>query len=271
MTAKPDKQALLIARMVLIEAIRRKEIYLVVLAAILLSWWIFSIDFFNLQGISKFQRECVLHLMNFSVALTIIVMAARQLPREFTDRTIYPLLAKPVSRTTFLLGKMLGVWLAGLFVIIIFTIIFFAGNAYLGTTPNALLFFQHIWLQLIQMLILITLSFVLSMLLNIDATIVLSFIFWFISGTLFSILPIIYPAANTIAKWCMKVMVFVLPQLSLFDLSEKIIHSERNAETHAWTWPPLDIATMSQLTVYGVIYVIIFFAIAYFLFRRRPL
>ncbi|NLD61862.1 ABC transporter permease [Candidatus Sumerlaeota bacterium] len=271
MSITPLKQTWFVAKTVLIEAIRRKEIYIVILAALGLSWWVFSIDFFNLEGISKFQREIVLQVMNIAVALTVIALGACQLPREFANKTIYPLMAKPVSRPTFLIGKALGVWLAGIFVMLMFTIIFYAGNWYLGTMPNNGLYLQHFWLQMVQCTILIALSFILSLIINLDAAIVLSFLFWFLSGTMLSAMTIIYPMSGAIGKFLMKVFVFVLPQLSLFDLSAKIIHSDYKPETNTWVWPPLEATTMAELTLYGFVYTAIFITIAYILFRRKPL
>lgn len=103
-----------LAKSVLIEAVRRKEIYVIVAVCTALIGAAMSLDFFGLGGLVKFYRETALQLMGISTALTVIVLATRQLPREFEHRTIYPLLARPVSRFTFLMGKTLAAWIAGL-------------------------------------------------------------------------------------------------------------------------------------------------------------
>jgi len=86
----------LIAKSVLIEAIRRKEIYVIVLVAVCIILATGTVRFFGYQTMSKFYREVSMQIMNLATALTVIILAARQLPREFENRTIYPLLAKPV-------------------------------------------------------------------------------------------------------------------------------------------------------------------------------
>ena len=98
----------LIAKSVLIEAVRRKEIYVIVLAASLLIGAVMTVDFFDIQGLTKFYREIALKIMGVATALTVIVLAARQLPREFENRTIYPLMARPISRMTFISGNLAG-------------------------------------------------------------------------------------------------------------------------------------------------------------------
>src|SRR5690606_19496912 len=127
----PLRSIWLIARSVLIEAVRRKEVYAVVLISLLLIGALMTVDFFRLEGITKFYSEAALKVMSAATALTVIVLAARQLPREFEARTIYPLLAKPVGRVTFLLGKLLGILLAAAFCLGMFMTVYIIGIWYL--------------------------------------------------------------------------------------------------------------------------------------------
>ncbi len=78
----------LIAKSVLIEAVRRREVYAIVLVSSLLIAAVLAMDFFELEGLSRFYREVALKLMGVATALTTIVLSARQLPREFEQRTI---------------------------------------------------------------------------------------------------------------------------------------------------------------------------------------
>ena len=78
----------LIAKSVLLEAVRRKELYAIVIVSTLMIGVVMSIDFFNLEGITKFYRDVALKVMGIATALTVIVLSARQLPREFEHRTI---------------------------------------------------------------------------------------------------------------------------------------------------------------------------------------
>jgi ABC-type transport system involved in multi-copper enzyme maturation permease subunit len=100
----------LLAWTLMLEAWRRREIYIIVAVTVALIAGLRMVHFFNIEGLGKFYREICLKSMNLTTGLTVIFLAARQLPREFTNRTIYPLLAKPVSRMEFLLGKYLESW-----------------------------------------------------------------------------------------------------------------------------------------------------------------
>lgn len=257
------RQIWLVARGVLLEAVRRKEIYAIILISLLLIAGVMTINFFHLEGISKFYREIALKVMSASTAITTVVLAARQLPREFQNRTIYPLLAKPVSRRRFLAGKLLGVMLAALFCFSLFMVIFVAGSLYLHAKIPWGLSLQFVYLQMIMLLILATLSFWLSLLFNLDAAITIGLLFYATSAVITSATSFLYDWVSGFGRVALMVLNYLLPQLTLFDLSAKTVHSE--------AWPPLSVAVMTDLTLYGLAFAAAYSALAYLWFRRRPL
>lgn len=253
----------LIARSVLIEAVRRKEIYAIVLVSVLLIGAVMTVDFFQLHGLTKFYREVALNVMSFATALTVIVLAARQLPREFESRTIYPLLAKPIGRASFLLGKLLGVMLAAVFCFALFMAIYVCGALYLGGHIPWGIFAQYIYLQMLMMLILATLSFWLSLVAHLDAAITMGFLFYAASAVLTTAISILYDYVGLAGKVALVLLNFIIPQLTLLDLSGKAVHAE--------AWPPLGWQPMAALTAYGLFFAGLYFAFALLAFRRRPL
>lgn len=256
-------QIWLIAKGVLIEAIRRKEIYAIVLVSLLLIAGVMTVDFFKLEGISKFYREAALKIMSVATAVTTIILAARQLPREFENRTIYPLLAKPVSRYRFLLGKLLGVLLAACFCFALFMTIFIIGSHYLQAPIPWGLTLQYIYLQVVMLMILASLAFWLSLMVNLDAAITAGLVFYATSSIITSSSLVIYEYLSGIGQLLIKAAIFLLPQLTLFDLSGKTVHPE--------AWDPLDLVTMIQLSGYGLVFIVIYTGLAYYCFSRRAL
>ncbi len=254
----------LIAWSVLIEAVRRREIYAIVMITVLIIGAVMTVDFFNLDDLYKFYREVALKIMSPATALTVIVLASRQLPREFQHRTIYPLLAKPISRLTFLGGKLLGVMLAAAFCFALFMGVYIAGSLYLGQSIPWGIFFQYIYLQMFMMLILATLSFWLSMVMNLDAAITIGTLFYLISSTIMSIISNLYDFASRPGQFAMQVANYAIPQLALFDLSEKTVHAGE-------MWGPIGLQPMAILTAYGLFWAGLFFVAALILFRRRAL
>lgn len=101
-----------IAIVVLKEMIRRKDFYVLFIITALITLIMGSINIFNDQSIAGYLKELALLLIWVCSLVIAISTTARQLYAEKENRTIFPLLAKPVSRAQLLLGKFLGCWLA---------------------------------------------------------------------------------------------------------------------------------------------------------------
>ena len=252
-----------IAKSVLLEAVRRKDVYAIVLVCCGLIGWTMSVDFFDIDGLTKFYREIALKWMDISTAVAVILLATRQLPREFEQRTIYPLLARPVSRWTFLLGKLVGVGAAAVFCLGLFMAIFAIGISSLGGGMGWGLFLQHGFLQLLQMVLLATACFVFSLGLSKDAAVTVGFLFYFSSNAFGDLAVILHDYAGPVGRAGLWLINYAVPQLSLFDLSDKTVHID--------IWQPLGFGTMMALTAYALFYSTVLMGMAYAIFRRRPL
>ena len=105
--------ALIISGMVIKEIFRKKDFYvaLILIAAVLL--YASSLQFYNVQNITRYLMDLGLVLIFFFSAILTVSLAARQYPSEIQNRTSYVLLAKPVSRGQFVLGKFFGSLFAG--------------------------------------------------------------------------------------------------------------------------------------------------------------
>lgn len=254
----------LIGKSVLIEAIRRKEIYAIIFVSMMLIAAVGTIHFFNIPGLTKFYRDVALKVMGVPTALTVIVLAARQLPREFERRTIYPLMAKPIGRLTFLFGKLAGVMASAAFCFLIFMLLFVAGSWYLGGSVYPGVFLQHIWLQMVMLLVVASLSMWLSLSLNLDAAITIGAIMYLFSNVLATALPYLYGNSETaVERGILVALNWAIPQLTLFDLSEKVTHSE--------SWGAIAFVDLAAVSAYGFAWSAAFIALAWNSLRRKPL
>lgn len=252
----------LVAKTIAIEAVRRKEIYAIVLVSLVLIGGLRTVKFFHIEGLGKFYREISLKVMNVATALTVIFLAARQLPREFQNRTLYPLLAKPVGRNNFLLGKFLGVMFAAAFCYGLFMIVFLIGSLTINLPVNNELFIQFVYLQFLNFAVLAGLAFLLSLLLNIDAAMTICVIVYLFSQILMTLMSYIYDYLSAFQHKVLLALHFIVPQLSLFDLSGKVVHE---------VWPPIASWAIWALTAYAAVYTFLYLSASYLLFRRRAL
>src|SRR5882724_7545249 len=106
------RTVLALTGIVIKELYRRKDFYVLFVMTALLTVVMGSVNFFHDDKIARYLKEICLLLIWISALVIAIGTTARQIPAERENRTIFPLLAKPVSRAQVILGKFAGCWLA---------------------------------------------------------------------------------------------------------------------------------------------------------------
>jgi len=101
-----------LARVVLKELYRRKDFYVLFILTALVTLLMALANVFNDDKIVGYVKEVCLLLIWISTLAMAVGTTARQIPAECENRTIFPLLAKPVTRAHVVVGKFLGCWLA---------------------------------------------------------------------------------------------------------------------------------------------------------------
>ncbi len=113
-----------IAGVVVKELYRRKDFYVLFVLTALITLLLGTVNFFNDPKIVRYLKEICLLLIWISSLVIAIGTAARQIPAERENRTIFPLLAKPVTRGQVIAGKFLGCWLACGIALVVFYLFF---------------------------------------------------------------------------------------------------------------------------------------------------
>jgi len=103
------EKILSIAKVTIIESFRRKDAYVFIILAFLIVFGAGLFSRLGTEGLGKFVKDVGFTVTNAMAVLICVVAAARQLPVEIQNRTLYPLLAKPVSRFQVFMGKFIGV------------------------------------------------------------------------------------------------------------------------------------------------------------------
>src|SRR4029077_5293060 len=95
----------------LIELARQKVFYVLLIFALVLIGCSVFMARFTFQQEFQILKDISLGAMSIFSSLLAIVATARLIPQDIDDRTVYTILAKPVPRFEYLLGKLLGVLL----------------------------------------------------------------------------------------------------------------------------------------------------------------
>ena len=98
------KTVLALSGVVIKELYRRKDFYVLFVLTAVITLLMASMNFFHDKNIVRILKDVCLLLVWISALVIAIGMTARQIPSERENRTIFPLLAKPVTRAQVVLG-----------------------------------------------------------------------------------------------------------------------------------------------------------------------
>jgi ABC-type transport system involved in multi-copper enzyme maturation permease subunit len=147
-----------VAGVVIKELYRRKDFYVLFILTIVICVIMASVNIFNDNQIIRYLKELCLLLIWISSLVIAITTTARQIPAEREQRTLLPLLAKPLSRAQLIFGKFLGCWLACGLVLVCFYAFFGALAASREHTWPLLNYFQAAFLHWIMLGVVIALT-----------------------------------------------------------------------------------------------------------------
>jgi Cu-processing system permease protein len=144
-------KSLTLSTVVIKELYRRKDFYVLFVVTAVMTLMMASINFFHEAKIARYLKDICLLLIWASSLVIAVVTTARQIPAERESRTIFPLLAKPVSRWHVVLGKFLGCWFAcGIALLVFylfFTLVSVSREGHMAVLNYAQAFWMH-WAML---------------------------------------------------------------------------------------------------------------------------
>jgi hypothetical protein len=105
------KRITAIAANTLTELTRQKVFYVLLIFALVLIGSSVFLARFSFQQEFQILKDISLGTMSIFSSLLAIIATASLIPRDIEDRTVYTILAKPVPRLEYLLGKLFGVLL----------------------------------------------------------------------------------------------------------------------------------------------------------------
>ena len=250
-----------LVKLSLLDLWRRKDMIVVfLLSALILAPLLFFAPF-GLTGAERYVNELALLLIWIFSLVIALGVSARLFPTEFEHRTVYPLLAKPVSRVTVLTGKLLGgvfaTWTALAALYAAFALL--AGFRGGGWFPA--IWWQALVLHAAGMVVLCGLSLLGSFLLTASANLTLCGLAaagMLLCGARLPALIASQPAPANDFLWLVN---FLGPHTEFFDLRQRLIHG----------WEPIPWHVCLAVWGYAVCYAGACLALAAAMFRMKKL
>ena len=254
--------ALAVAGIVIKELYRRKDFYVLFVLTALITVLLGAVNFFNDDRIARYLKEICLLLIWISSLVIAVTTTARQIPAERENRTIFPLLAKPVTRGHLIFGKFLGCWFACGFALVLFYLFFTIISGIREHHWAILGCLQALWMH--WMLLGVVISMVLwgSIVFaapssNSTICFVVIFGILFVGRHLHKVAMKLHEPLRSIVS----TLYFAMPHLEFYDVRELVIH---NAAIIPWL-------ACFFATLYGAAYIAFFLILTWIVFRKRSL
>ena len=249
-----------VAGVVIKELYRRKDFYVLFIVTILICLVMASVNIFNDAKIVRYLKEICLLLVWICSLVIAITTTARQIPAERENRTLLPLLAKPLTRPQLILGKFLGCWLACGLALLCFYIFFGALAASREHQWPLLDYFQAAALHWFMLGVVVAMTLLGSLVFAAPSS-NNTICFVAVGGILF-VGRHLDQVALTLGEPMRSVayaIFFLIPHLELFDVRDLVIHN----------WPLISWLYFSLALLYALGYIAVFLTGACLVFRRK--
>jgi len=244
-----------------LELYRRRDVYTAIVLAIVITVPLASVNVFGVGGIVRYLREVTLLLIWLFTLVIGLTTASRQIPRELETKTIYPLLAKPVRRSEFILGKFAGAVAAtGLSVLLFYACYVVLdglkeGVWYAPVLPQVILL--HLALVVLMTALVIFGSTFLTPSANLTCSALI------VGGMLLfgQKIPDAASQAAAPTRWVLWAAHAILPHFEFFDLRLRLVHG----------WEPIQASVLAAVLGYCALYTAALLGGAVAVFSRKRL
>lgn len=254
------KNIFAVAGIVIKELYRRKDAYVLFILTVLICLVMGSVNIFNDHKIVRYLKEICLLLIWICSLVIAITTTARQIPMERENRTLLPLLAKPLKRYELLLGKFLGCWAAcGLTLLCFYTFfgILSASREHSWPLVNYVQAAGLHWAMLAVVVAFTLLGSLVFSAASSNATIgIVVSAFILLLGRHLNKVAIHLPEPRRSVLYS---LYYAIPHLEFFDVRNLIIHD----------WPPLEWGICALVSLYAAFYTAVFLIIACRVFSRK--
>lgn len=254
------RRILVLTRLNLLENVRKQVFHVLVLGAVVIIFSSTMLSFFTLGVQVKILKDLCLASIILSAGMISIALASGAIPGDVEAKTAYPILARPVRRWEYVLGKYFGVMATTMVSVLLMAMAF-----------GLLLFrYQHtiepfmltaIAFVVLESSVMAGITILLSTFTTPVAAAVVSF-FVFVCGTvkIGYLGPVVNGSGVGIAKDLGGIIYHLLPNLECFNFKDALVHGVAVPKPY-----------MVLVAVYGASYAAFAIGAACGIFARREL
>lgn len=240
-----------------LEGVRRQILHVMVLLALVVIAVAGTVTFFDLGVQVKIVKDTGMVMILLAGSLSIVFLVGGALFHDVEQRMVYPLLARPISRTLYVVARYLGA----------------LGAVYVGMTIMAVALIGLLWIHLgylsgmavlalaftyLEVALVGAVALLLSTFLTPAMTVTVTLFLYLMGSIKFSYLHHLAERSGGLAKWGILLVSAPLPNMEAFRLKDALVH-DLSVPT----------AFLATVAVYGVLFIAFCVAAASWRFGRQ--
>lgn len=253
------KKTLIVAKYTFIEVYRSKVMFSIIFIAIGLIVISYVASEFAYGAPAKVALDFGYGLTAISNLIMAIFIGSTLLSKEIESRTLYMILSRPISRSSFMLGKVLG--LSSVLVIntLVLSLISSGIYHYLGGQLNSLMFWAA-YFSFIEAFIIMLFSILFSLITSNALAIIYTIIAWIVGHSMSATSKIFFAKSNNFFNYTLKTISGIIPDLEKLNLKDLLIYEQNVSINYLLT---------AQL--YAFLYIFAILIIISLLFKNKNL
>jgi ABC-type transport system involved in multi-copper enzyme maturation permease subunit len=204
------------------EAIRNRILYLLLVFAVALILCAQALSLLTVGSEEKIIKDFGLATIEVFGVLTAVLLGINLVSREIERRTVLVLLAKPIRRSEFVLGKYAGLVLTLLVNTAVMGLSFFALLVAKGIADVGLA--KAIALLFMQFLLVTAIAILFSCLSNPIISCILTLALYVVGHLLWSFDLLRERLTSPVSRGLCRAMAWILPNLEHFDIKGEVVH-----------------------------------------------
>lgn len=253
------KKTLIVAKYTFLEVYRSKVMLSIAFIAIALVTVSYVASEFAYGAPAKVALDFGFGLTSISNLVMAVFIGTTLLGKEIENRTLYMILSRPISRTSFMVGKVFGlssVLIINTLCLSILTALIFK---YLGGSLNSLMFWAS-WFSLIEALIMMLFAILFSLITNNALAVIYTLTIWIVGHSIQITSKLIQTKVNVVFDFIIKSATGIVPDLEKINLKDLLIYEQ-----------DIPIAYLLNLQLYSLFYIIAVLLIISYLFKTKNL
>ncbi len=240
------------------ETVRQRVLYNLVIFAILMMLSGFLVGQLSIRQDEKIIKDLGLAAIDLFGTLIAVMIGMSLVSNEIERRSLHPLLAKPLSRGEFLVGKF-----AGLALTLTVNVAAMTAGLYLtlALTGRSLDFYllKAIVPTLVALFLVTAMALLFSTLTSTPVAAIAT-VALVVAGRFADVVKRMHDVVPDVPGWLTTALYYAMPNLLIFDFKDRAVYRD-----------PIAGSELAAVLVYGAVYTALLLSLAIASFRRRDL